>query len=235
MVAKHKSKRAKNPVIPGTDYSGRHTESIQFDEVTDDPMKQVDALKRSKTGPMRFKWNIEKSEYYKPILFKSELTDDRKDLVCRVLAEGLSTESAEILVGIRKRVIARLRQSVVKHMNDLDDWEDNGEIESERPVKPRGFDADHEFYQKMEQARAHGELSLIGAITQVAINGDDWKAAAWILKTTRPKKWGSYAERAALGEFELSSNQETVGNPVQALASLLAGITPPTTDFADPK
>lgn len=73
------------------------------------------------------------------------------------------------------------------------DWMKRGTL----PGKPN---APHRAFRELvDQARAEGEVALVGRIARASQNGS-WAAAAWLLERRYPERWAKASERKKDGD-----------------------------------
>jgi hypothetical protein len=65
------------------------------------------------------------------------------------------------------------------------DWMQRGKAESSGPH--------HDFRERVERAKAEGEVRNVAVISRAA--GESWQAAAWLLERMYPERWGKVSVR----------------------------------------
>ena len=102
---------------------------------------------------------------------KGKITPEKIELICEHLREGNYDMVAAQAVGITRQTFYR--------------WIRQGKEDKEGIY----FD----FRQKVERAKAEGEVALLTVIKKAATR--TWTAAAWILERSRPGRWSKHETR----------------------------------------
>ena len=106
-----------------------------------------------------------------------KITPEKIDLICDHLKEGNYDMVAAQAAGITRQTFYR--------------WIRQGKADKEGIY--------FEFYQRVEQSKAEGEINLITTIKKAS--NRTWTAAAWILERSRPERWALHKAKENAVEF----------------------------------
>lgn len=104
---------------------------------------------------------------------KEKLTPELTDRLVAVLRTGNYIEVACRAVGLPPRTFR--------------DWMARGASGDRRDLIYRGF------RERVEEARALGEVALVREVQQAA--RENWQAAAWMLERSYPERWARLSQR----------------------------------------